>query len=434
MLAAAIYSLILRFSVPVFGVLNFMLLVRIFDENEVGVWVLFTTIITLIEVSKSGFIRNASVRLLSLSNESEAVINASFVINVLFTAACIVLTGIACVLLVTIWWQPQLATLLGLFCIQLVVFIFFSHMDYQISSNVNFKVMMIAYIIRNGSLFVFLAAIFWLGITITLQWLALAQIGCLALATLYLLLRFRPVQLKWRLEKKHVMDIVSFGKYVFATNTSSMLFRSTDHYMLASLLSNASVAYYNVALRITNLIDLPSTAASEVLFPVSVKNLKDKGKEDLKRLFEKTVGYTLVIVIPLTIFCFVFARPLILIIAGEDYLISIPVLQVTLIYGLLLPYLKQLGTILNVMNKPQIGFYLMFFIFLLNILTNYFFITHFGIIGAAYGTLVSYVVSIVINQLILQKELNVNFISTFRYYIIAHKELFYKAKGFITRS
>jgi lipopolysaccharide exporter len=432
-LSAAIYSLILRFSVPVFGVLNFMLLVRIFNESEVGIWVLFTTIITLIEVSKSGFIRNASVRLLSLSDEQTSVINASFVVNVLFTVACIVCIGIASVLLTTVWSQQQLAILLGLFCVQLIVFIFFSHMDYQISSNVNFKVMMVAYMIRNGSLFIFLAVIYWFGTSITLEWLAVAQIACLLLATIYLLFRFRPISIQWNVEKKSIMSIVSFGKYVFATNTCSMLFRSTDHYMLASLLSNASVAYYNVALRITNLIDLPSTAASEVLFPVSVKNLKDKGKEDLKRLFEKTVGYTLVIVIPLTIFCFVFAKPIILIIAGEGYLSSIPVLQVTLAYGLLLPYLKQLGTILNVMNKPHVGFYLMLFIFLFNIGTNYFFIHRFGMIGAAYGTLISYVVSIIINQAILQKELNVNFLSTFRYYILAHKELFEKAKTYASR-
>lgn len=432
MLAAAIYSLIQRFSVPVFGVLNFMLLVRIFDTNEVGTWALFTTIITLIEVAKSGFIRNASIRQLSMADQDEAVSSASLIVNIIFTAICIVLIGIACIFLLTVWPHAQIATLLGLFCIQLIVYIFFSHIDYHVSSNANFKIMMIAYIIRNGALFLFLSAVLLFEMKLSLEMLTIIQIICLILATLYLV---NVIKIKFRLhyESKLVSEIIGFGKYVFATNTSSMLFRSTDLYLLASLISNTAVAYYNVAMRITNIIDLPSTAASEVLFPVSMKNIKNKSQEDLKRLFEKTVGYTLVLVIPMTLGSFLLAKPIILIIAGESYLASVPILQVTLLYGLLLPYLKQLGTILNVLNKPHIGFYLMLFIFLFNVVTNFIFIKLFGMIGAAYGTLISYTISIIINQQILKKELNVSFLNTFSYYLSAHKELYEKLRQHLKR-
>jgi O-antigen/teichoic acid export membrane protein len=135
----------------------------------------------------------------------------------------------------------------------------------------------------------------------------------------------------------------------------------------------------------------------------------------------------------MTLVSFLFAKPIIQIIAGEAYLESVPILQITLLYGLLLPYLKQLGTILNVMNKPHIGFYLMLFIFVFNLAINYIFISDFGIIGAAYGTLISYAVSIIINQQILKKELNVSFVNTFRYYLAAHKELFNKGRQYLKR-
>lgn len=428
MLSAAFFSLVQRFSVPLFGVLNFMLIVRMFNTEQVGTWALYTTIITLIEVAKSGFIRNASIRQLSLHEETESVSSASFIVNTLFTLVIIFTIGLSCIGLSFYVDDQLLIRLLGIFCVQLLVFVIFSHIDYHASSATNFKVMMVAYLIRNASMFLVLASIFLLNYTITLEGLAIIQIICLSLATVFLLFKYKT-QFTWRYEKEKVKDIIAFGKYVFATNTSSMLFRSTDHYLLASLLSNTSVAYYNVAMRITNLIDLPSTAASEVLFPISVKGLKDKGLEEVKRLFEKTVGYTMVLVIPMTVFSFVLAKPIILIIAGEPYLAAIPVLQITLLYGLLLPYLKQLGTTLNILNKPQIGFYLMLFTFLLNIVTNYFCITWLGMLGAAYGTLFSYTVSIFITYQILKKELNVSFINTFRYYISAHKDLLIKLKG-----
>jgi lipopolysaccharide exporter len=428
MLSAAFFSLVQRFSVPLFGVLNFMLIVRMFNTEQVGTWALYTTIITLIEVAKSGFIRNASIRQLSLHEETESVSSASLIVNTLFTLVIIFTIGLSCIGLSFYVDDQLLIRLLGIFCVQLLVFIVFSHIDYHASSATNFKVMMVAYLIRNASMFLVLASIFLLNFTITLEGLAIIQIVCLSLATVFLLFKYKT-QFTWRYEKEKVKDIIAFGKYVFATNTSSMLFRSTDHYLLASLLSNTSVAYYNVAMRITNLIDLPSTAASEVLFPISVKGLKDKGLDEVKRLFEKTVGYTMVLVIPMTVFSFVLAKPIILIIAGEPYLAAIPVLQITLLYGLLLPYLKQLGTTLNILNKPQIGFYLMLFTFLLNIVTNYFCITWLGMLGAAYGTLFSYTVSIFITYQILKKELNVSFINTFRYYISAHKDLLIKLKG-----
>ena len=433
MLAAAFYSLIQRFSVPVFGVLNFILLVRIFNKDDVGVWALFTTVITIIEVAKSGFIRNASIRQLSLTNNASAVSDASLMVNILFTGVCIVGSALASISLVTIWQNQQMAILLGLFCIQMIVYVVFSHIDYHNSSNTNFKMMMVAYIIRNGMLFICLAIIYLGKIPFSLTGLAILQISCLLIATAYLALTIKGVNFNLHYNKKKILEIVSFGKYVFATNTSSMLFRSTDLYLISNLINNAAVANYNVAMRITNLIDLPSTAASEVLFPLSVKNLKEKGTSDLKRLFEKTVGYTLVLVIPMTLLSFLFAKPIILIIAGDAYLDSVPILQITLLYGLLLPYLKQLGTILNVMNKPHIGFYLMLFIFVFNLLINYLFILEFGVIGAAYGTLISYTVSIIINQQILKKELNVSFANTFSYYLAAHKELFDKGRQYLKR-
>ena len=50
-----VYSILLRASVPIFGVVNFMLIVRLFEEEVVGVWVLYMTILALVEVTKNGF-------------------------------------------------------------------------------------------------------------------------------------------------------------------------------------------------------------------------------------------------------------------------------------------------------------------------------------------------------------------------------------------
>jgi lipopolysaccharide exporter len=139
MLAAAFFSLVQRFSVPLFGVLNFMLIVRMFNTNQVGTWALFTTIITVIEVAKSGFIRNASIRQLSLNDEKKIISASSLIINIAFTLLIITIIGIACLIVWFYSGNQQIINLLLLFCLQLIVFIAFSHIDYHASSATNFK-------------------------------------------------------------------------------------------------------------------------------------------------------------------------------------------------------------------------------------------------------------------------------------------------------
>jgi O-antigen/teichoic acid export membrane protein len=434
MLKQFVFSFLLRVSIPAFGVVNFMLLVRLFSEDEVGVWVLYMTILALIEVAKSGFIKNATVWLLNKSDESQhrAILSSSLVVNLLATGLIMLIVLASSILLNLFTGQQLLSNLLLIYLIQLFVYVFFSHYDYILTSKVKFKPMMFAYLLRNGVFFVGLSVVYvFYRNEIELNDLVFLQILGMALSVT--LLRFftkESFRIK-NVQRSHIFKILNYGKYVFATNASSMLFRSTDHYMIAAMLNNASVAYYNVALRITNLVDLPSTAAAEVLFPMSVK--ESNNLEQLKKLYEKTVGYIVAIIFPVTAIIFLFAEPITVFIAGEDYLVSVPILQITLIYGLLLPHIKQFGTIINALDKAKLNTYLMFSTFLVNIFFNYIFIKYFGLRGAAYGTMVSYILSLGASQVILSKLLKINMMNTFSYSLLAYKDIFNRLKLFLIK-
>lgn len=411
-----------------------MMLVRLLTESEVGIWVLYLNFVTIVEVTKSGFIKNASVRYFNLPQKEQDVIVASLFLNVAFTLVTILLVLIGAAGFYYGREDAVVAGLLLILCGQLLVHIPFAHFDYQLSARLKFGVMMRAYIVRNFFLFLCLATFFFFvpSQTLTLVHVAIFQTLGLALSVGYILVAVKPRRVPWVLNKPLVKDIANFGKYIFATNVSSMLFRSTDQYMLGLMLTNASVAYYNVAIRITNLIDLPSTAASEVLFPQSVKSVERSGTQDLKRLYEKTVGYVLAIVIPATAVVYGLADWVILIIAGEDYKDSVPVLRVTLLYGLMLPYLKQFGTIMNALGKPKTNFFTILSIFLVNLVSNFVFIRYFGMIGAAYGTLVAYVFGMILNQLILVNEVSVSLPNTLKFMMEAYRELYDRTKHYLS--
>jgi O-antigen/teichoic acid export membrane protein len=82
--------------------------------------------------------------------------------------------------------------------------------------------------------------------------------------------------------------------------------------------------------------------------------------------------------------------------------------------------MRQAGTVLDSMGKPKINFYLTLSAAVVNVVSNVVFIHFYGPIGAAYGTLVSYLIIIIVNQIFLRKFLDVSFMnilySLFSYY------------------
>ena len=322
-----VYSLLLRASIPAFGVINFMVIVRLFDEDQVGVWVLYMTILALIEVAKEGFLKNATIWLLNKEAEeqTDSILSSSLRLNLITTLTICVAVVAAATVLVFASDYALLGYLLLLFVFQLLLNTLFNHFDYYLTSQAEFKQMMWAYLIKSFSLFALLICsfVFWKS-SVSLEWLVGFQTVGVILSILFLARKYDRRLTLGGADKQFSRRIVGFGRYVFATNVSSVLFRSTDHYMLAGLIGTGSVAYYNVALRITNLVDLPSTAAAEVIFPMSVKS---SDPDELKKIYERTVGYILSLAIPFTLFILLASEHIVQFIAGPSYSASVEVFR-----------------------------------------------------------------------------------------------------------
>ncbi len=416
MLKAFLYSLGVRLSVPILGALNLIFLVRVFDKSQVGEWVLYMSIASLIEIVKNGLIKNSTVRKINL----EA---ASFFINICFSitvSACLV---IANVWLKTVEGKEVFANILLIHSIQCLVLIPFHHVEYVLSAKIRFKKLMRAFFIRGLGVFLTLLVLFFSHTNASLETLAIGQTLGLIAGTVFLC----KGDFTWpdflNAQREKTWALIHYGKYVFATNVSSTLFRSTDTYMLAALIGNVSVASYNIAIRVTNLMDLPSSALGEVLFPHSVKRFKLEGKDALRGIYEISVGYTLAIAIPVTMIVYWLSEWIVQVLAGKEYLDSVPILRVTLLMALLLPFLKQFGTVIDALNMPQKNFKLMLLGFLLNVIVNYLFITKLGTIGAAYATFLVYIVLVFTSQGILYRELNVSIFGVLRNVPGAYVEL-----------
>lgn len=197
-----------------------------------------------------------------------------------------------------------------------------------------------------------------------------------------------------------------------------MLMKNLDQFMLGALLNTSSVAIYGIAMKIANLVEVPTQAVADVVFPQSAKRLRTEGKEAVKYLYERSVGVILALILPGIFFILLFPGFVVQVIAGDNYEESIPVLQIVMLYGILIPFNRQFGTIFDSIGLPKINFYFVIGSSVLNIISNYYFITRMGTIGAAYGTLATLFITFVMNQVVLYRKLGIQPLNTLTF---AHK-------------
>ncbi|MEJ0031875.1 MAG: hypothetical protein WDO15_16540 [Bacteroidota bacterium] len=87
---SGIYSIGSRFSILIFGFGSFYFQLKpsFLSQGEFGVWSLFLTVTTIIEMSRNGLIQNAVIKLLHSHGEHETdrVVTGSWILNIVYSA------------------------------------------------------------------------------------------------------------------------------------------------------------------------------------------------------------------------------------------------------------------------------------------------------------------------------------------------------------
>lgn len=427
-LTSGIYTILQRFSTIFLNFGGFYFLVRIYSKSEFGVWALFTTITALVEVARNGLIRNAQVRFLSSTDSLEhpAINTASLAINGLFSLLVALIIVICAPIFSAIWKAPELETMLYYYVLTIFALLPSSQLEYIQHSKGDFSGVFKANFVRYTMIFLYIVFGFYFGGDLSLLTLVNFQTFAALCGSLVAFACARKyLSFSSKLNKEWFYKIFHYGKFTFGTNISSMLNKNIDQAMIGSMLGTASVAVYAAAIKISTLIEAPTLSVASIVFPQSAKRMKEEGVAAVKYLYERSVGVLLAIIFPALVFTLIFPKYIILIIAGEEYLETVPILQVTILYSFFVPYLRQFGTVLDSIGKPKLNFYFVIGGACLNAIFNYFFISRYGVIGATYGTLSSFVIVFVLNQLILSRIIGVETKNTFLYAKKVYVDVFF---------
>lgn len=194
-------------------------------------------------------------------------------------------------------------------------------------------------------------------------------------------------------------DIFSRSRHFILAGLMVSLYAQMDKVMLKSMIDATSVGFYSTANSVNSMWTFVVAALIDVASPVVYESY-NKSKEIFKSQLKKLYAGVIFVCMLAGIFICLLAKPLILILYGEAYMASVPVLRV-LVWSSMFSYLGVVKNIWIVSEKKNhflVGFTAIGAVS--NAILNYILIPHFGAIGAATATVITQFITSVLAQLL----------------------------------
>lgn len=414
LLSAGFYALLQRVVEFLFGFFSFYFLVRILSKEDFGLWILYITVIAVVDMARNGFLQNGFIKYIvdKKGDDSAPIQTAAIILNVGITIFCALVLLLLTPWLSSIWKFEVFGQLIIYFFISLLFYIPITHVVVTLQARMDFKKLFWVHSLRTGLFFLLIIFFWWKGEVLTLSALAIWQTIIISLVCFFsVILAYKSLYFTRKVSKEWMSKLFHFGKYVFGTNLMSMVSNSLDKFVLGALLTPAQVAINNVAGRILNFIEVPINTVAAIAYPKSAESMAlagNKAKAAVRNLFNESVSITLAMTVPFFVLMMVLARPVIVIVAGDDYLDAVPFFRIILVVALLRPFDRQSGVTLDAIGKPQVNFLLVTLSLILTLILSFVFIKVFGLLGAAYAIITSLFISVLLKLALLTRYLSID--------------------------
>ncbi len=414
-----------------FAFLTFLILVRVMPQVDFGIWVLYLTVTNFADIIRNGITQNGLIKYLEggKAKDYREIITASFFLNTVTAVISFLVIWAVAGPLARIWDTPVLEPMLLLFGVVLLFQSPLTFLQFLSMANLDFGKRFWSVILYTGSYFALVVIfVLWRGTVqlLELPWLMAAGSALSLVVTVWLNRSY--FSLRWPLDRQWVKTLFHFGKYVVGTNFSSVLFNRIDIMMIGFFLNPNLVALYNVPTRVGNYVEVPMNSVALIVFPQVSLRIKEKGMDAARYLWERSIGVLLAMVIPMAILLFIFAEPLVVLIAGEAYRDAAPIMRLFAVLSIIKPFGRQGGIIMDSIGKPNVNFYLLLGSLVINVILNWLFIVHFGIIGAILATMISVLLSTTLSFLTLHHLINVKATHPWVYFIHSYKQAWQRLK------
>jgi O-antigen/teichoic acid export membrane protein len=193
-------------------------------------------------------------------------------------------------------------------------------------------------------------------------------------------------------------QLFKYGFSVMMDRAFTVFADSFDYLLIGRFFNTAALGIYTLAYRLPDLLILNTLSVlAAVFFPAfsSIQNQQDV----LRKSFLSTTRYVQLLVTPLCLGIFVAADPIIRLIFGEQWLQSIPIMQVLSLYTLALSVGFHVGDIYKAVGRPDILLKISLPIFFIRLIALWIG-SQYSLIGIAAGHLVAALIEVVIRAVV----------------------------------
>jgi O-antigen/teichoic acid export membrane protein len=197
----------------------------------------------------------------------------------------------------------------------------------------------------------------------------------------------------WKFQKNISVNLLKDSWPLILSGLVIAVYTKIDQVMIKNMLNSTELGYYAVAVKLSEAWYFIPITLSNSLFPAIV-NAKGIGEEfynnRMQKLYDILAWIAIAIAIPVSIFSYL----IISIIFGNEFITAAPVLTIYIWAGVAVFLGVASSQYLITENFTKLSFFRTFIGMILNVLLNLILIPAFGIIGAAYATLISYSIAV----------------------------------------
>jgi O-antigen/teichoic acid export membrane protein len=358
--------------VAILGFFSFLLLVRILPTNDFGEWVLFITTLNFIDMLRFGITRTAIVRFLSGAepDEGKKLIGSNYAINLGSTVLLIIIVLIVNYFAHETILDSGFSLFFTWFPVVAILNLPFNNALSVLQARMRFDLILMIRILNVGSFMIYLILNYFYFHSGLLEITWVYIITNLITSIVASIFNWDGIMYLFRATRKTNEIILNFGKYTSGTLIGSNLLKSADTFIigLSPFLGTTGVALYSIPLKLTEIIEIPIRSYAMTAFPNMSKASIEGNKELVMHIFYRNAGGMFIMMLPIMLFSFIFAKEFVTILGGPEYAYTAGVFQIFCVYGLLLPIDRFIGVALDSINRPKQNFIKVIYMTLANII------------------------------------------------------------------
>jgi lipopolysaccharide exporter len=187
--------------------------------------------------------------------------------------------------------------------------------------------------------------------------------------------------------RRELIEMMRYGRFVSAGSMLNVLDNTIDNIAIARLLGTTPLGYYAMAFRVA---DFPNSVighvVGRVMFPVY--SMLQDDLQAVRRAYLQNLQRIAIVALPVSVGIAIAAKPIVLALFGEKWLVAVTPLRILAFYGLLKSFVAPSGELFKGIGKPHLGPILGIPHLALAVPVLYVLIQSLGIDGAALGMLI----------------------------------------------